>query len=71
MPVPASQRRTVESPLPVANYKAKISVKPSGTGSTITWVAHFDAKGADDAKASGVIGGIFDGGLAALKDKLK
>jgi carbon monoxide dehydrogenase subunit G len=60
----------LESPLPVANYEATISVAPSGAGAAITWVAHFDAKGADDATAGGVIGGIFDGGLATLKAKL-
>lgn len=56
----------LESPLPVTEYTAKIGVKPSGSGSTVTWTASFKAKGADDAKAQEVIGGIFDAGLAAL-----
>jgi hypothetical protein len=60
-----------ESPLPVANYGATVSVAPNGSGSTIVWTAHFDAKGATDAKAAEVIGGIFDAGLGALKTSLK
>jgi hypothetical protein len=59
------------SPLPVANYKATISVAPDGTGSTIVWTANFDAKGASDEKAAETIGGIFDAGLQSLKTSLK
>jgi Polyketide cyclase / dehydrase and lipid transport len=59
------------SPLPVANYTANISVEPSGSGSTIVWTAHFDAKGAPDEKAAETIGGIFDAGLGSLKKELK
>jgi Polyketide cyclase / dehydrase and lipid transport len=61
----------VESPLPVANYLSTISVAPNGAGATIIWTGHFDAKGADDAKAKEVITGIYDSGLAALETKLK
>jgi hypothetical protein len=59
------------SPLPVANYKATISIEPAGSGSTIVWTAHFDAKGAPDDKAADTIGGIFDAGLGSLKSQLK
>ena len=58
-----------ESPLPVANYKATISVAPKGSGSSITWTSNFNAKGADDAKATSTIGGIFDAGLSAIAAK--
>lgn len=56
----------LESPLPVADYKSTISVAKSGGGSKITWTGSFKAKGADDAKAKEVIGGIYDSGLAVL-----
>ena len=59
------------SPLPVANYTAAISVAPKSSGSAIVWTAHFDAKGASDEKAAAAIGGIFDAGLASLKNELK
>jgi hypothetical protein len=60
-----------ESPLPVANYKATLSVTPKGSGSEIMWISNFNAKGADDAKASSTIGGIFDAGLAGIAAKAK
>ena len=56
----------IESPLPVANYVSTISVAKAGAGTTITWTGKFDAKGAPDAKAMEVMGGIYDAGLAAL-----
>jgi hypothetical protein len=63
---------TIESsPLPVADYKATISVAGKGSGSTISWTASFRAKGATDDKAAEVIGGVFDGGLGGLKAQLK
>jgi hypothetical protein len=61
----------VESPLPVANYASTLSVAANGSGSTITWVGTFDAKGAPDDKAAEVIGGIYDAGLAGIAEKAK
>ena len=61
----------LESPLPVANYASTISVAAKGSGSTITWVGTFDAKGAPDDKAKEVIAGIYDAGLAGIADKAK
>ncbi|HSI42566.1 MAG TPA: SRPBCC family protein [Xanthobacteraceae bacterium] len=61
----------LESPLPVADYKSTITVKPHGAGSTIVWNGDFKAKDAPDAKAAEVIGGIYTAGLDALKAKLK
>jgi len=61
--------RILEGPLPVANYESTISVSASGDGSTIGWSGTFDAEGASDAEATDVIGGIYDAGLASLKDK--
>ncbi len=60
-----------ESPLPVANYKATISVAPKGSGSEVIWISNFNAKGADDAKAGSTIGGIFDAGLSSIAAKSK
>lgn len=60
----------VESPLPVDDYKSTIAVKASGKGSVIVWSGTFVAKGAPDAKAIEVIGGIYQGGLDSLQKKL-
>lgn len=61
----------LESPLPVANYNSTLSVAANGSGSTLTWVGTFDAKGAPDDKAKEVIGGIYDAGLAGIAEKAK
>ena len=59
-----------ESPLPVANYNATISVEANedGGGSKITWIANFDAKGASEEDAQKAIEGIFESGLNAVKE---
>jgi uncharacterized protein YndB with AHSA1/START domain len=61
----------LQSPLPVADYRSTISVAPNGSGSKVTWTGSFQAKGASDAKAEDVIGGIYDAGFKGIGDKLK
>jgi len=56
----------VSGPLPVANYTSTISVAADGTGSVVTWVGNYDAKGANDADAKKTIDGVYDSGLKAL-----
>jgi hypothetical protein len=55
-----------DSPLPVAAYRAHLSVSPAGTGCVVVWTASFTptAEGAE-----GVIGGIFEAGLATLSQR--
>jgi hypothetical protein len=62
----------VESPLPVKNYKAKLSVEPDDRSSdhtTIVWEATFDANGASDDDAKKKISDIFFAGLKGIKQK--
>ena len=56
----------VRSPLPVAHYEAKIEANAAGAGTEITWSSSFTptAEGAE-----GVIAGIYDAGLGALKER--
>ncbi|GLS43454.1 SRPBCC family protein [Methylobacterium brachythecii] len=61
----------LESPLPVSDYKSTISVAKDGSGSKVTWTGSFKAKGAPDAKAQDVIGGVYDAGLKGISDKAK
>jgi len=63
----------VESPLPVKNYKAKLSVEPDDRGedrSVITWEATFDANGVSDEDAVKKISDIFFAGLKGIKHKM-
>ena len=65
----------VESPLPVSNYKATLSVKADGDGdkgeSDVVWTAKFDPKDKPEAEAKGVIEGIFKAGLENIKVMVK
>ncbi|HIM07972.1 MAG TPA: SRPBCC family protein [Gammaproteobacteria bacterium] len=60
----------VDSPLPVADYSAELKVIEQGSDkSTVEWSAEFNADGAPDSEAIGVIEGIFHAGFDTLKDK--
>ncbi len=61
----------LESPLPVSDYKSTLAVMPSGSGSKLVWSGSFKAKGAPDAKAEEVIGGIYEAGLKGIAEKAK
>jgi carbon monoxide dehydrogenase subunit G len=61
----------LSGPLPVAGYRSTLTVAPSGTGSKVTWVGHFKAAGAPDAKATEVIAGIYEAGFTGLAAKTK
>ncbi|WP_418291971.1 SRPBCC family protein [Methylobacterium durans] len=61
----------LQSPLPVSDYKSTLSVAPNGAGSKLTWTGSFKAKGAPDAKAQEVIGGIYEAGLKGITEKAK
>ncbi|MDR7035871.1 MULTISPECIES: SRPBCC family protein [Methylobacterium] len=61
----------VESPLPVSGYRSTLSVAPEGSGSKLTWTGSFQAKGAPDAKAQEIIGGIYEAGFKGISEKAK
>lgn len=61
----------LESPLPVSDYKSTLAVMPNGSGSKLVWSGSFKAKGAPDAKAEEVIGGIYEAGLKGIAEKAK
>lgn len=61
----------LSGPLPVEDYRSTIAVTKSGSGSQVTWSGTFKAKGAPDAKAEEVIGGVYDAGLKGIADKAK
>lgn len=61
----------LEGPLPVTDYRSTLRVAKAGSGSKVTWTGTFKAKGAPDAKAEEVIGGVYDGGLKSIAGKAK
>lgn len=62
----------IESPLPVKNYKAKLSVADGNheNRTMVEWSAEFEANGASDDEATKKIKDIFDGGLKGIKHKM-
>lgn len=64
--------------LPVTDYTSTITVKPSATGSLVTWAGMFKradqgdtpAANMDDKTAIGGIGGVYAVGLDALNAKV-
>lgn len=63
--------KILKSPLPVEDYKSTIKVMKSSGGSKVSWMGTFKAKGADDAKAEEVIGGIYEAGFKGIAEKAK
>ena len=61
--------RIDESPLPVADYTATLTVREADDGCAVVWTAQFEPSGASEDEAVTVIGGIFDSGLDALKQE--
>jgi hypothetical protein len=61
----------VDSPLPVRDYVSTLAVMDSAGGSMITWSGEFAARDAPDQQAIAVVSGIYQAGLAALKDRLR
>lgn len=60
----------IESPLPVANYEATLSVKADDDGGAgVRWLGTFDAKGATDDEAKAIVEGIYAAGIEAIMAK--
>ncbi|ATU94077.1 SRPBCC family protein [Phyllobacterium zundukense] len=58
----------INSPLPVENYRATISVSADGDGTRVDWKSSFDAKGKSDSEAKDVISGIYKAGLDKIAE---
>jgi len=56
-----------DSPLPVADYEAKITVDSNGKGgSVVTWKTSFNAAGLPDKEAENVMRGVLKAGVSNL-----
>ena len=62
----------VSGPLPVANYKATIRVRPDADGkhSIVEWSSEFEPRGASEAMAVDAIAGVYQAGLDNLRKML-
>jgi hypothetical protein len=59
----------LESPLPVAGYKAKLHVREAedGKSCTVEWSSEFEAAGAPENEAVKIIRGIYESGFENLQ----
>ena len=57
----------VDSPLPVANYRAVIKVTGEGDDCTVEWSGEFEPAGAPEGDAVDVIRGVYEAGFDNLK----
>lgn len=59
----------VESPFPASDYLATLKVDATGEHSCrVTWGGVFKPVGVSDAEAEALFRGVYEGGLAALKE---
>ena len=56
-----------ESPLPLTAYRSTIQVSEEGSGSVVEWSADFEPAGAPAADVVGLLKGVYQAGLAALR----
>ncbi|MEP6619810.1 MAG: SRPBCC family protein [bacterium] len=61
----------IRTPLPVSHYTSTIKVTANGAGmSTVTWSGSYDVDPANIQAANDALVGIYESGLASIKDKL-
>ncbi|WP_426205347.1 SRPBCC family protein [Pseudomonas sp. TWP3-1] len=56
-----------QAPFPATDYLATIRVEAQGQGARVTWSGRFNAKGVSDEEVVALFGGIYQGGLEALR----
>ena len=61
----------VESPFPVTDYLATLSVVAQGEGARVTWSGHFTPAGITDEAAQELFNGVYQGGLESLGNTVK
>lgn len=62
----------LSSPLPVSHYKSTIKVTARGEGaSVVTWTGSYTPDPGREKEAVDALGGVYDAGLAAIRDRFK
>ncbi len=59
----------IEGPLPVSNYSAVFHVTDAGGKALISWESTFEPVGVSEEEAVGVVTGVYDMGLGALRER--
>ncbi|MFK0087448.1 SRPBCC family protein [Pseudomonas sp. NPDC090755] len=61
----------LQGPAPVRDYLSTLRVVPAGEGARVEWSGSFEPLGISDAEATALFTGIYQDGLAALKQTLE
>ncbi|MCO7521642.1 MULTISPECIES: SRPBCC family protein [unclassified Pseudomonas] len=61
----------LSGPAPVRDYHSTLQVVAQGSGSRVQWSGSFVPQGISDAEATALFAGIYEAGLAALKQQLE
>lgn len=61
----------VESPFPVTDYLATLSVVAQGEGARVTWSGHFTPAGITEEAAQELFNSVYQGGLESLGNTVK
>lgn len=61
----------LSGPAPVRDYQSTLQVVAQGSGSRVQWSGSFVPQGISDAEATALFAGIYEAGLAALKQQLE
>lgn len=61
----------LQGPAPVRDYQSTLRVLPAGEGARVEWSGSFVPVGISDAEATALFTGIYQNGLAALKQTLE
>lgn len=59
----------IEGPLPVKDYEAVFSVSETNGKADVTWSSRFEPDGVSEEEATDVIGGVYEAGLDAVKNR--
>jgi hypothetical protein len=59
----------IEGPLPVLDYRATLSVTESVGKTVVIWSSTFEPNGVSEEEATSIVGGVYDTGLEAVKQR--
>ncbi len=59
----------VSSPLPVSNYRSVLRVLREEDGTKVVWSSEFEAEGVTTHEAARAVAGVYEAGLANIKQR--
>ncbi len=58
----------VETPFPITNYRSRLGVEPTSSGSRMTWTGEFETQTSEDAATfEGVFRGVYQSGMESVR----